>query len=623
MTGAGLGRDRLQALAAKLPGSMLLLHDEQMAPEAEALALTRDDVVRSPGLAGLPPAPRPWDGVLVAVSDAASLRRLASVLPRVGPTPVVACWLDEAEQPLLPAPDARWSVAALSACRERGGATTILRLARRAPTHQLLAGLARVSVPGGPQGSSGVVVATAEPSVGWPPPADVVQVLGDAPRRGEPDDHWPPDVVLGHADSAWLPGAPVTGREPLFVNEPELLVGPLDEGVLNPTGYREEALGPVIELTSEGPVLVRRHSEARLRLSGPGLALPLRSRRGLTAAAVRALRGHRAVRVRWPRRPDPALDRVVAGLALAGVPTVSDRVPDTARRTLGNELAELLLVEVNLGNAIEDQLARHEHSVRLRRAGLRAHATLAWRGRLAAAAGLDWQGLPSCSVLLVTRRPERLAFALRQVARQSLAPELVVVGHGFQPDGATVEAVMPGAVVLSAPASEQFGAVLARAARAASGDVLAKMDDDDWYGPDFLADLLWARHYAGADLVGSTAAQVYLQRLDRTICRNDSSERVAGFVAGGTMLMSRDLLAEVGGFRAVDRSVDRQLLRAAHAAGAVVYRTQGLGYVLRRTSGGHTWDADDHYFLDPRRLRWQRDGFAPSALLAPDAPDLP
>jgi hypothetical protein len=88
--------------------------------------------------------------------------------------------------------------------------------------------------------------------------------------------------------------------------------------------------------------------------------------------------------------------------------------------------------------------------------------------------------------------------------------------------------------VVEAPAGLPFGAVLNRMAAVASGTFLAKVDDDDWYGPDHLADLLLAQLYSGADLVGSAPEFVYLEPLDVTIRRRVGTERFAPFVAGGT-----------------------------------------------------------------------------------------
>ena len=91
-----------------------------------------------------------------------------------------------------------------------------------------------------------------------------------------------------------------------------------------------------------------------------------------------------------------------------------------------------------------------------------------------------------------------------------------------------------------------FGDVLAGAVAAADGDLVLKMDDDDWYGPDFVADLLLARAYSGAELVGMPSEYHYLAPKDVTVRRGHRAELYAHFVAGGTMLIERGLLREVG-----------------------------------------------------------------------------
>ena len=86
-----------------------------------------------------------------------------------------------------------------------------------------------------------------------------------------------------------------------------------------------------------------------------------------------------------------------------------------------------------------------------------------------------------------------LDFALAQVARQrGVALELVLAPHGFEVDAARGAEVLGDDVALVVrpqPADVPFGDVLQAAAEAASGDLVLKMDDDDWYAPDAVADL--------------------------------------------------------------------------------------------------------------------------------------
>ena len=587
---------RLQELVDRADGAVLLLHDA--ATTETAAAVQGPSLVRTADPASLP-APQTWAAVLVAVADAGSLRRLVSVLPRVGGTRLVACWLEEAAQPPLLTARPEWPPLVEVDGRRlpSGGCLTVLQFSRGLQPVAPLAEMARGAAPGGPRGHQGLVVATTSPSPLAAAPVDAgVQVHTLDERYGAPDDHLPSDVVLG-ASPALAFEKPVTGRDPVVVSDPLLLDGPLDEGLLNPRGFQEKSTGKVIDL-------------AKLNVD---------PERGATAALVARLRKHAGVRVSWTDTPDVPLARTVAGFAMAGVPVVSGPVPGHARAALGDRLADLVAADVDLGIGLD----RREHAVRQWRAALLEHSTLGWRRRLAASAGLPFRPFPSTSVLLVTRRPESLAFALRQVARQREDLELVVVGHGFEPDAGLVREHVPDAVVGSAPATERYGNALNLAAQLASGDLLAKMDDDDWYGRDFLGDVQLARYYSGADIVGTTAEFVYLEEIDRTVRRTDSSECSGRFVAGGTMLFSRGFLTSVGGFRPVLRSVDLQLLEGARAAGGAIYRAHGLGYVLRRSVGGHTWQAGTDYFLDPDRVDGQWEGFRPSSLLELDPADLP
>jgi hypothetical protein len=129
--------------------------------------------------------------------------------------------------------------------------------------------------------------------------------------------------------------------------------------------------------------------------------------------------------------------------------------------------------------------------------------------------------------------------------------------------------------------------------------LVTKWDDDDWYGPQHVLDLALAHDYSGAEVVGKAAEFVYLESCDTTIRRmSTGAESYSATIAGGTLLMSRSWLDDLGGWPDVRTAVDRHLLTASERAGGSTYRTHGFQYVLRRRADGdHTWASADDYFL--------------------------
>ncbi|GAA2865887.1 hypothetical protein GCM10010517_25270 [Streptosporangium fragile] len=317
-------------------------------------------------------------------------------------------------------------------------------------------------------------------------------------------------------------------------------------------------------------------------------------------AHLRPLRG---LTVRWPAARVPA--DAVTDLAAAGVPMHAAASPDWVEPELARLLAAWVPEEDGGGPRSVTALRREEHSVRLRRLGLR---------------DLTGTAVPEVSVVISSMRPHLLGSALGQIARQRRVRVEVLLGlHGVPADREEVrravrECPLPVTVV-EADTETPFGEVLNLAASRASGEYVAKWDDDDWYGPEHLADLLLARAYAGADIVGVAPEFFYLEPLRATVRRTDyTSEVWSDHVAGGTIFLERSRLREVGGFPPLAGGVDAGLLKTAHAAGARIYRTHGLGYVLRRSLGAdHTWRLPLAHFLRVASNQWR--GFRPSLIL--------
>ncbi|MGP3954525.1 glycosyltransferase [Nonomuraea sp. 3N208] len=394
--------------------------------------------------------------------------------------------------------------------------------------------------------------------------------------------------------------------DPDVLGEPSM-IPPVDERLVNPMGF--------VTTPSRGMAsLAERDGRWSVVLDGK-VVMSFAESGGVTDADVARLRQIRGVEVDWRHAHSGPLTavRVLAGLSAAGVPLVAEAAPRWAG-ALGEDVIGLIEHCPDL----TDELRREEHSIRLRRAALRTHGVAARWEQLGAPAPAP----PLTSVLLATRRTEMVAFALDQIARQrDVRLEVILALHGVpkgHPDVASAIAAYDGPLtVYEADHQAVFGKVLNEAAARASGSFLLKMDDDDWYGPDFLSDLLLAHSYSGAQVVGTVPEFVYLSSIDVTVHRKQITEQITSFIAGGTILVERSAFQAVGGFRPLRRSVDTQFQEALQAAGGQIYRTHGLGYILRRgPAANHTWQEPIGTFLQRNRQQWR--GFRPNALMELD-----
>jgi hypothetical protein len=621
-----------------------------LAPGLEPGALTRFDLPADATVHSLgSPMPRPdeYDVILLAARDLTTLRRAATGVGNFGQARRVGIWIDR-EVGILPSvtPRPEWPrLEQLTAARTPDH-FVLLEFADPAPARPVLLHLARAASYARTFASGWPTIGVLRADPGAWPAADPAATVAFPKRLFDTSVDSPPDLVLaadteGLAESFAQPH-PVLGRAPqLRALEPDLSwnqlaeltdseaaqtldrrgvtsLGGIDERVLNPIGFDREPIGDPVPLEPDGPtdLTVRTARGRRVRLEGG---------QGLSDADVPLLRGLPGVKLEWRGSSGPqAYCRTVLGMAMSGVPLVSDEVPGWARLLLSGELTDVLSSPADL----HDRLAREEHSIRIRRAALRTHATGPWRKALAQAHGLQSPSSPRVSVLLVTRRSEMLPFALRQLARQQNVDfEVVLATHGFEADPTTLAAFEEGCSahlgVFSADSQTLFGEVLNEAATRATGDVLLKMDDDDWYGPEFISDLMLARGYTGAEIVGCPPEFTFVEPLWLTTRRLDDTEVFRPFVAGGTMLIDRATFRSLGGFRHTKKYVDANLLSAVINAGGSVYRTHGLGYVLRRGSQGHTWDPGLGYFVTRKRAPEQWRGFRPSSLLEASSADLP
>ena len=362
---------------------------------------------------------------------------------------------------------------------------------------------------------------------------------------------------------------------------------------------------PAFDAESDNPVgWTSDHRDRAVALGPPELLA--QSKRARRTASIGALdagrRAHHVMDTAAYHEDAQSRAGVLAALASTGaVVHVADHSAEL-HHCLGSELYGLMADERILE---ADAIQREAFSVAMRRCALRDHSLRARVRQLLAPTGLCGPPLPLVSILLATRRPDRVADALDAVAGQTYPRSELVLGlHGDGFDRSEVEARLQDldcpARVVTAAGHLPLGAVLNLAAEESSGTLLTKFDDDDLYGPEHLWDLVLAHEYARAPLVGKGAEFVYLEGSDVTLHRfRGGGERyiTTQSIAGGALMIARHCFDEVLGWRPIPRSVDQALIADVVGGGHRAYRTHGMGYVLVRHGQGHTWQADDEYFL--------------------------
>ncbi|MGX9900570.1 hypothetical protein ACW0JT_12970 [Arthrobacter sp. SA17] len=139
---------------------------------------------------------------------------------------------------------------------------------------------------------------------------------------------------------------------------------------------------------------------------------------------------------------------------------------------------------------------------------------------------------------------------------------------------------------------------------AASGEVMTKMDDDDYYGPDYLSDQLYALQYSGADVVGKQAHYMYLAEQNATILRfADWEHRYSRMIMGPTIL-GRSEIIRAQPFAAIGRGEDTQFLTGITSNGGVIYSSDRFNYCQQRLSADHTWNVDDFELIASGTLKF-------------------
>jgi glycosyltransferase involved in cell wall biosynthesis len=210
-------------------------------------------------------------------------------------------------------------------------------------------------------------------------------------------------------------------------------------------------------------------------------------------------------------------------------------------------------------------------------------------------AGQLTSDLPIVSVILTTRdRPRLLRVAISCYQQQTYTRrELIVVDDGgVYPVDTNLIAAAGGQVIRSHPGTA-LGTKLNQGVARAHGSLCQKMDDDDWYAPQFLETMVAAVRASSSVVCRPTVAFLMPFRFF-DIGRWEVRQSVANSAPGATLLFSREDWQAVP-FRGLPQDEDIWFLLDQLAAGSVALPVQAPEtYLAVRHRGslidrGHTW----------------------------------
>ena len=210
--------------------------------------------------------------------------------------------------------------------------------------------------------------------------------------------------------------------------------------------------------------------------------------------------------------------------------------------------------------------------------------------------GLDPLGSeqPPVSVLMPTMRPQNVARCLENFTKQTYQnKELILILNNaeFDIDSIRRDAeLIPNVQVLYVEGRTTLGDCLNRGVEAASGQYVAKMDDDDLYGERYLSDSVLAASFSGAEVVGKGIHFVYFESSDTTALYERTSEHAfMAFVRGATLFIQTEVVKEFP-LDSVSIKEDTNFQRAVTRAGCRIYSADRFNFVQvrRRQSSEHT-----------------------------------
>ena len=207
------------------------------------------------------------------------------------------------------------------------------------------------------------------------------------------------------------------------------------------------------------------------------------------------------------------------------------------------------------------------------------------------------------TIITCTNRPAKLENIIANYERQNYADkEFILV---LNSDDYSLEAVkerlksVHNARAFQLPEQRTLGECLNKTIDEMQCEFWSKFDDDNFYGANFISDLMLPFGYTDAAVIGKYAYYAFMEGQNALALRYPGCEhQYVSLLSGSALIAERRLLEEIR-FPDVNRGEDTQFLREAVARGFRLYSADRFNYVVRRAASTdeHTWKITQEEFL--------------------------
>ena len=205
---------------------------------------------------------------------------------------------------------------------------------------------------------------------------------------------------------------------------------------------------------------------------------------------------------------------------------------------------------------------------------------------------------PLVSIIIATCRPHKIDQIVENIGCQVYKnKEVIIVTQNYSPADIQLlksklnQLYLKESIIFQEDAKVVLGARLNNAIALAKGIYWAKMDDDDYYFANYLADMIIPFMMIDCDIVGKAAQFYYMESSNKTFLRKPNIYNTeSNYISGATLVVKKQK-HNILKFKEVSLREDIELLNSAKQQGLIIYATDPFNHIVWRHQliENHTW----------------------------------